>query len=294
MLIALTYAQRDTRYEGGNMAGVLGDLAGKTAVITGGASGIGLAMAERFGAEGMNVVIADVENAALSAAHDSLAAKDIDVRAMRCDVSDRAAVEALAEFSYEEFGNVHILCNNAGVVHRDRVWEASIESWEWVIGVDLWGPIYGVKSFVPRMIASGEPGHVVNTASTAGILAFPGICSYDVAKQGVVALSEVLAVDARNAGVPILSSVLCPGVVRTKIGISERNRPGNVQGAGFGTQGLTTATEAIDPEEVAEQVLGAVRDGRFWIMTHPRYVGLAQERAKCMETGAPPPVPSPI
>ena len=276
------------------MAGVLGELAGKTAVITGGASGIGLAMAERFGAEGMNVVIADVEEKALNESNDGLLAKGIDSRAMRCDVSDLGSIEALADFAYEEFGNVHILCNNAGVVHRDRVWEASIESWEWVIGVDLWGPIYGVKTFVPRMIASGEPGHVINTASTAGILAFPGICSYDVAKQGVVALSEVLLVDARNAGVPILASVLCPGVVRTKIGISERNRPGNVQGAGFGTQGLTTATEAIDPEQVADDVLAAVRDGKFWIMTHPRYVGLAQERAQSMGNGGVPPVPSPI
>ena len=276
------------------MAGILGHLQGKTAVITGGASGIGLAMAHRFGAEGMNVVIADVEEAALNTASDELIAAGVNCAAMRCDVSDLASIEALADFSYEQFGNVHVLCNNAGVVHRDPVWEASIESWEWVLGVDLWGPIYGVKTFVPRMIASGEPGHVVNTASTAGILAFPGIASYDVAKQGVVALSEALLADARNAGVAIRASVLCPGVVRTKIGVSERNRPGNVQGAAFGTQGLTTATEAIDPEEVAEQVLAAIRDGKFWIMTHPRYVGLAQERAKGMETGAEPPVPSPI
>ena len=276
------------------MAGVLGNLAGKTAVITGGASGIGFAMAERFGAEGMNVVIADVEDTALDTANDALLGKGIDSRAMRCDVSELGSIEALGDFAYDEFGNVHVLCNNAGVVHRDRVWEASVESWEWVIGVDLWGPIYGVKTFVPRMIASGEPGHVVNTASTAGILAFPGICSYDVAKQGVVALSEVLSIDARNAGVPILASVLCPGVVRTKIGTSERNRPGNVQGAAFGTQGLTTATEAIDPEDVAAQVVGALQDGRFWIMTHPRYVGLAQERAQSMAAGGFPPVPSPI
>ena len=276
------------------MAGILGDLNGKTAVITGGASGIGYAMAECFGGQGMNVVIADVEEKALNEANDALLAKGIESRAMKCDVSDLGSIEALADFAYEEFGNVHILCNNAGVVHRDRVWEASLESWEWVIGVDLWGPIYGVKTFVPRMIASGEPGHVINTASTAGILTFPGICSYDVAKQGVVALSEVLLADARNAKVPILASVLCPGVVRTKIGLSERNRPGNVQGAAFGTQGLTTATEAIDPEEVAAQVLDAVRDGKFWIMTHERYVGLAQERAASMGNGGVPPVPSPI
>ena len=276
------------------MAGVLGELTGKTAVVTGGASGIGLAMAERFGAEGMNVVIADVEDSALVAANDRLLDCGIDSRAMRCDVSDLGSIEALADFAYEEFGNVHVLCNNAGVVHRDRVWEASLESWEWVIGVDLWGPIYGVKTFVPRMIASGEPGHVINTASTAGILTFPGICSYDVAKQGVVALSEVLLVDARNADVPILSSVLCPGVVRTKIGTSERNRPEKVQGVAFGTQTLTSATEAIDPEEVADHVVAALHDGRFWIITHPRYVGLVQERARGMETGAAPPVPSPI
>jgi len=276
------------------MAGVLGDLRGKTAVITGGASGIGLALAERFGAEGMNVVIADVEQSALDAASDQLIAAGISCAAMRCDVSDRNAVEALADFAYDEFGAVHVLCNNAGVVHRALTWEATIESWEWVLGVDLWGPIYGVHSFVPRMIASGEPGHVVNTASTAGILAFPSICSYDVAKQGVVALSEVLLADAMAANVPIRVSVLCPGVVRTKIGQSERNRPETVGGKAFGTQSLTTATEAIDPEEVAEHVLRALIEGTFWIMTHPRYVGLAEERVAGMLSGGIPPIPSPI
>ena len=276
------------------MAGVLGNLQGKTAVITGGASGIGLAMAQRFGAEGMNVVIADVEQGALDAASDLLNDAGIPCAAMRCDVSDRNAVDALADFSYEEFGAVHILCNNAGVVHRDLTWEASIESWEWVLGVDLWGPIYGVHSFVPRMLASGEPGHVVNTASTAGILAFPSIASYDVAKQGVVALSEALLADAMAANVPLRASVLCPGVVRTKIGYSERNRPGGVKGEAFGTQGLTTATEAIDPEDVADQVLEAINNGTFWIMTHPRYVDLVKERAEGMLTGGNPPIPRPI
>ena len=276
------------------MSGVLGDLQGKTAVITGGASGIGLAMAHCFGAQGMNVVIADVEQGALNTASDELIEAGINCAAMRCDVSDRNAVEALADFAYSEFGAVHVLCNNAGVVHRAPVWEATIESWEWVLGVDLWGPIYGVHSFVPRMIASGEPGHVINTASTAGLLTFPSIASYDVAKQGVVALSEVLLADAMAAKLPIRASVLCPGVVRTKIGQSERNRPDGVKGEAFGTQNLTSATEAIDPEEVAEQVLKAIVDGTFWIITHPRYVGLVKERAEGMLTGGIPPIPRPI
>lgn len=276
------------------MSGVLGDLQGKTAVITGGASGIGLAMAHCFGAQGMNVVIADVEQAALNSASDELIEAGVNCAAMRCDVSDRNAVEALADFAYSEFGAVHVLCNNAGVVHRAPVWEATIESWEWVLGVDLWGPIYGVHAFVPRMIASGEPGHVVNTASTAGLLTFPSIASYDVAKQGVVALSEVLLADAMAAKLPIRASVLCPGVVRTKIGQSERNRPDGVKGEAFGTQNLTSATEAIDPEEVAEQVLKAIVDGTFWIITHPRYVGLVKERAEGMLTGGIPPIPRPI
>ena len=276
------------------MAGVLGSLQGKTAVITGGASGIGLAMAQRFGLEGMNLVIADVEQGALDVAKDQLRDAGFSCIAMQCDVSDRQAVEALADCSYGEFGAVHVLCNNAGVVHRDLTWEASIESWEWVLGVDLWGPIYGVHAFVPRMIASGEPGHVVNTASTAGVVAFPSIASYDVAKQGVVALSEVLLADAMAENLPIRASVLCPGVVRTRIGVSERNRPGSVKGAAFGEEGLITATEAIEPEVVAQAVLEAINEGTFWIMTHPRYVDLVKARAEGMLTGGMPPIPAPI
>lgn len=276
------------------MTGVLGSLQGKTAVITGGASGIGLAMAQQFGSQGMNLVIADVEQGALEIAMAQLEAEGFSCCAMQCDVSNQKAVEALADFSYDAFGAVHVLCNNAGVVHRDLAGEASIESWEWVLGVDLWGPIYGVHAFVPRMIASGEPGHVVNTASTAGVVAFPGIASYDVAKQGVVALSEVLLADAMAEKLPIRVSVLCPGVVRTKIGVSERNRPGGVKGDAFGEEGLITATEAIEPEAVAQAVLRAINDGTFWIMTHPRYVDLVKTRAEGMLTGAMPPIPHPI
>ena len=276
------------------MTGVLGNLQGKTAVITGGASGIGLAMAQRFGGAGMNLVIADVEQGALEIATTQLKAAGFSCSAMQCDVSDQKAVEALAAFAYETFGAVHVLCNNAGVVHRDLTWEASIASWEWVLGVELWGPIYGGKAFVPRMIASGEPGHVVNTASTAGVVAFPGIASYDVAKQGVVALSEVLLADAMAEKLPIRVSVLCPGVVRTKIGVSERNRPGGVKGDAFGEEGLITATEAIEPEVVAQAVLRAINDGTFWIMTHPRYVDLVKARTDGMLTGGIPPVPHPI
>lgn len=134
------------------MTGVLGSLQGKTAVITGGASGIGLAMAQQFGSQGMNLVIADVEQGALEIAMAQLEAEGFSCCAMQCDVSDQKAVEALADFSYDAFGAVHVLCNNAGVVHRDLAWEASIESWEWVLGVDLWGPIYGVHAFVPRIV----------------------------------------------------------------------------------------------------------------------------------------------
>ena len=196
--------------------GVMESLRDKVAVVTGGASGIGLAMAERFLAEGMKVVIADVEAAALSPAAERLGTDGAEVLAVQTDVTVWADVEALAEAAYERYGAVHVVCNNAGVVTRGAAWEQSLEDWQWVIGVDLWGVIHGVKAFVPRMLASGEPGHVVSTASIAGLFAMPTIAPYNVAKVGVVALSETLHHDLRAAGSSIGVSVLCPGVVPTR------------------------------------------------------------------------------
>jgi NAD(P)-dependent dehydrogenase (short-subunit alcohol dehydrogenase family) len=207
------------------------ELRHKVAVVTGGASGIGLALARRFAAEGMALVLADVEGEALDVAAAALDDEGAEVLAIRTDVSDPAQVEALAEAAFERHGSVHLLCNNAGVVHRGAAWEQSLEDWEWVLGVDLWGVIHGVRAFVPTMLASGEPGHVVNTASVAGLVPFLEIASYDVAKAGVVSLSESMYLDLRRQKAALGVSVLCRGVVNTRIYSSERNRPGGHPGA---------------------------------------------------------------
>ena len=167
------------------------DYDGKVAVITGGASGIGLALAHRLSSAGAKILIADIEDAALERAGGELRDAGATVHTVRCDVSDRDAVVALADEAYDTFGAVHFLANNAGVVTRHDAW-GSLDDWDWVLGIDLMGVVYGCHAFIPRMLEGGEPGHVMNTASVAGILAFPSIASYSVAKRGVVALSENL------------------------------------------------------------------------------------------------------
>ena len=262
------------------------DLDGRTAVITGGAGAIGLAMARALGAEGMQIVLADVEQRALDAAARDLEAEGVDVLAVTCDVSDAASVEALADHAEERFGRVHVVCNNAGVVTPHDAW-GPLEDWEWVLGVDLWGVIHGVHTFVPRILAHGEPGHVVNTASVAGILTFPGIPSYSVAKQGVVAISESLLHSLADE--PIGVSVLCPGAVRSGIGTSERNRPGRPADAPEPARAREWAPETLEADEVAQQVLDAIRTETFWIFPHDHYVEMHHERALSMRDGTAPP-----
>ena len=262
------------------------DLDGRTAVITGGAGAIGLAMARALGAEGMQIVLADVEQRALDAAARDLEAEGVDVLAVTCDVSDAASVEALADHAEERFGRVHVVCNNAGVVTPHDAW-GPLEDWEWVLGVDLWGVIHGVHTFVPRILAPGEPGHVVNTASVAGILTFPGIPSYSVAKQGVVAISESLLHSLADE--PIGVSVLCPGAVRSGIGTSERNRPGRPADAPEPERAREWAPETLEADEVAQQVLDAIRTDTFWVFPHDHYVEMHHERALSMREGTPPP-----
>jgi NAD(P)-dependent dehydrogenase (short-subunit alcohol dehydrogenase family) len=260
------------------------ELRHKVAVVTGGASGIGLAMARRFAAEGMALVLADVEGEALDAAASALDDEGSEVLAVRTDVSDPAQVEALAAAAFERHGSVHLLCNNAGVVHRGAAWEQSLEDWEWVLGVDLWGVIHGVRAFVPTMLASGEPGHVVNTASVAGLVPFLEIASYDVAKAGVVSLSESMYLDLRRQKASIGVSVLCPGVVNTRIYSSERNRPGGQPDSdeSMASSPSQHSPEAIDATDVADQVLEAVVNERFWVFPHAEYADLARERASAM------------
>ncbi len=242
---------------------------GQVAVITGGASGIGFGFARSFGAAGMKLMLGDIEAAALATAEADLSSAGYDVETFVVDVTDAAAVDAFADATYSRFGAAHLICNNAGVVERHEAW-GSLEDWKWVIDVDLWGVIHGVHSFVPRMREAGAPGHIVNTASTAGILGFPGISSYVAAKHAVVGLSQSLFHEFAMENSPLGVSVLCPGVVDTNINSSTRNRPG-VDPATVDGKMFTGWTEVLTPEQVAEIVLAAVQAKQFWILPHEHY-----------------------
>ena len=264
------------------------DFNDRVAVITGGASGIGLGLASKLADEGMKIVLADIESGALERASESLRSSGADVLGVQCDVSDKAQVEALAITAYEHFGNVHFLANNAGVVSRHKAWEAP-DDWDWVLGIDLMGVIYDVQSFVPRMLARGEPGHIMNTASTAGLLAFPGIASYNVAKRGVVALSETLHHEFTKTALYV--SVLCPGIVDTNIGTSERNREGIEYKPEPDKFLPSEGKENLTPDEVAEIIIDEIRQDIFWILPHKHYGQQALEQANRRISGGTPVMP---
>lgn len=249
----------------------------RVAVITGAASGIGLAMAERFADEGMKIVLADIEEEALAKATESIQAKGVQALAVKTDVSKLDEVEALKQKAYEEFGAVHMLCNNAGVASSGAVWELEISEWEWVLGVNLWGVIYGLRTFVPAMIAQDEEGHVVNTASLAGIFSGPSMAPYSVSKFGVVTISESMYYELHLLGHKIKVSVLCPGWVNTGIGESDRNHPGRgrrveddrPQIGGLNHERVRKfLKEGLDPAQVAEAVFDAVKNEKLYIFTH--------------------------
>lgn len=250
------------------------------AVVTGAASGIGRAMAERFAAEGMKVVLADVEEEPLAAVKATLTAADATVIAVKADVSNAAAVENLAHQTLDAFGAVHILCNNAGVVCSRPVWEHSLADWEWVLGVNLWGVIHGIRAFVPRMLAQETECHIVNTASILGLVGGAGEGIYKVSKHGVVVLSETLAAELAQKGAKIQVHVLCPGWVRTGILDSERNRPQSPSVPQIGSaQNVRAEMEAgMSPAEVAEHVYRAIQNGDFYIFTHPEMKAQVQAR----------------
>lgn len=247
---------------------------GRVAVVTGAASGIGLALAQRFAAEGMKVVMADVEAAALDRAAAAVRATAPAVLATRVDVSRAEDVERLARETYAAFGAAHVVCNNAGVAVIGAVHEHSLADWQWVLGVNLWGVIHGVRAFVPRMLAGGDEGHIVNTASMAGLTTAPFMSVYDVTKHGVVALSESMYKEFEMTGAPLGVSVVCPGLIDTNIMRSSRNRPAELAEEGkagpmaqaFG-QGLADRlTTGYPPAEVAEQVVRGIRNRRFYIV----------------------------
>ena len=258
---------------------------GKVAVVTGAASGIGLALARRFAADGMRVVMADVEEPVLKAAADELASDGTEVLAVTTDVSDADAVHALAAATFDRFGTAHIVCNNAGIGTGGAAWEVSDAQWRWIIGVNLMGVVHGLQAFVPRLIEQGE-GHVVNTASAAGLTTGPGMSPYFATKHAVVALSESLAADLAGTGADVGVSVLCPEWVRTRINESDRNRPANVPSFEESRPDLAGMREVlhrlvdsgIEPAQVADHVVDAIRTRRFYILTHPTTIEAVRQR----------------
>lgn len=247
------------------------NLHGKVAVITGGASGIGLAMAEAFAAEGAKLVLADIEDTRLDEAAAGLRAKGAEVLTRRTDVRKPEEVEALANAARDHYGAAHIVCNNAGVEVLGHGWEHTLDDWRWVMDVNLWGVIYGQHYFLPRFMAQGE-GHIVNTASMAALNTSAFMSVYDVTKFGVMALSEATYKDLQVAGSPVGVTVVCPGAIDTRIAYAKRNRPGDAANAGEHgdatarfREGLTSSLAAgYPPSEVARQVLEAVKTNQFY------------------------------
>ena len=256
------------------------DLAGKAAFITGGASGIGLALGRAFAEAGCRVMLADIEQAALQDVLRSLEGTGFDIRGVVCDVADPASVDAAAETTIAAFGKVHILCNNAGVAGGSGTDDISLASWRWVIDVNLLGVVHGLRAFMPHMRAHGEGGHIVNTASMAGMLAAGmGFSPYAASKFAVVAMSEGLAAELKPHGIGV--TVLCPGYVRTRIAEAGRNRQpqyGAHVTSPLGSRAAELVNAGIDPQEVAARVLAAICNGELYAFTHPEMRDLLEER----------------
>jgi NAD(P)-dependent dehydrogenase (short-subunit alcohol dehydrogenase family) len=259
---------------------------GKTAFITGGASGIGLALAQAFAKEGMKVMLADVETGALEQAVAGLRDVGADIRGIHCDVADAGSVERAAQATFDAFGHVHVLCNNAGVAAAGGIDNISVDNWRWVIDVNLMGVLHGIKSFLPHIREHGEGGHIVNTASMAGINGGLGFSPYAASKFAVVAMSEGLLMHLKPRGIGV--SVLCPHFVRTAIGQSGRNRPERygpvtpldpASPAAAMIAELARLIEAgVESSDVAARVLAAIRDDEFYVFTHPNMRELVDGR----------------
>ncbi len=252
------------------------ELAGKTAFVTGGASGIGFALGRAFAVAGMNVMLADVETAALAAAIETMSEFAPHVRGVACDVADPASVDRAAEASFQAFGNVHVVCNNAGVGGGSGIDDISLDAWRWVIDVNLMGVVHGIRTFLPHIRAHGEGGHIVNTASMAGMNSGMGFSAYSASKFAVVNMSEGLAARLQPLGIGV--TVLCPGFVRTRIWESWRNRPERygparapdpASPAGVLLFHLAELGQSgLDPADVAAQVLAAIREDELYVFTH--------------------------
>jgi NAD(P)-dependent dehydrogenase (short-subunit alcohol dehydrogenase family) len=256
----------------------LAELEGKVAVVTGGASGIGKGIAGALVAEGMEVVVADVEDRALASAAEELGAVGI-----RTDVSDAASVQALADETLARFGAVHVVCNNAGIGPFARIAELTLADWQWIVGVNLWGVIHGVTTFLPILERNLDGGHIVNTASMAGLAPVPRLGAYVTTKYGVVGLSETLALELEQAGSKVGVTVLCPGTVRTNIKTSSRNRPAGLAPGGFRDEDLETnparqGDRWLEPTDVGAIVVDAIRRGELYGVTHPEFFTRVEQR----------------
>jgi NAD(P)-dependent dehydrogenase (short-subunit alcohol dehydrogenase family) len=257
---------------------------GNVAVVTGAGSGIGFALATALANEGLSIVLADVQKDALDEATERISALGVDTMSRVVDVSKETDVQALAAAAIERFGAVHVVCNNAGVAGRSDPWGGPLSSWEWVMGVNFWGVVHGVRAFLPHIAAAGG-GHIVNTASIAGL--YPGFSpAYDASKHGVVAISESLYNTLQLSPVPIGVSCLCPGWVRTNILEADRNWPAELgplpendpMGAVFQKYVRTALDEGMPPAAVADRVVEAVKAGRFWVFPHLDFLDIVIER----------------
>jgi len=263
--------------------------AGRVAVVTGAGSGLGRELALRFAREGMKLALADIDEAALAKTETDLKAAGTAAIAVRCDVSNGADVEELAARTLDAFGAVHVVCNNAGIAPLGVVWENTVADWQWTLGVNLWGVIHGVRVFTPILLRQDDEGHIVNTASVAGLIAPPGMGMYNVSKHAVVALSETLHHDLALRGAKVRCSVVCPAYFPSGIAESERSRPA--------VPSETRAKSAEDLErdakmrravqsgrlsaaDIANRVFEAVRDERFYVLTHPRILPAVEARMR--------------
>jgi NAD(P)-dependent dehydrogenase (short-subunit alcohol dehydrogenase family) len=271
------------------------ELKGKVAAVTGAASGLGRSMALAFAAEGMDVALADVDQANLSSVADEVQAKGVRAITLRVDVSHADQVDAFRDQTLARLGAIHVVCNNAGVSPLGAVWENTPADWQWILGVNLWGVINGVRAFTPYLIAQNE-GHIVNTASVSGLIAPPGSGAYNATKHAVVALSESLHHDLRERNSAVGVSVLCPAYVPTGIVESERSRPQDLPKSEKSKE--TLAKEAmlrkavtsgkVSADQVAQAVVAAVKEERFYILTHPRIKGAIQARMEDILEGRAP------
>lgn len=254
---------------------MLTEFEGKVAVVTGAASGIGKAMCERFAREGMKVVLADVENDALREAGRDIERLGVEVLTVRTDVAQPDQVSALAEATLDRFGKVHVVCNNAGVFAGGRIWDAIGTDWEWVLGVNVMGVLHGIRAFVPTMLEQNEPAHVVNTCSMAGLINMPLSGVYNVSKHAALSLTETLYHELQTVDTPVGVSALCPELIRTGIGRSERNRPAHLKrGDDEGTPEQEMVEAAIkastdtglDPKAMADRVFEGIRNDTFYLL----------------------------